>query len=186
MSTGFENEHTTPPPPPLSNTSDVTQQVLFLLSGADDKCLREIRCHCRIVLDSQKIADSDTLNRQFSVIPETLSTSNGTVAPTINNEAGSLLMSPSSALPPEDFMSKLAEELESLGLREKSGIANRRKVASQWLIQSPQNTNLPSEDMDKFPHVSKLWTVVSVLTGGSDFNCCIVNFYADGAVGELL
>ena len=78
-------------------------------------------------------------------------------------------------------MSKLAEELESLGLREKSGTANRRKVASQWLIKSPQNTILPSEDMDKFPHVSKMRSVVPGLTGGSDFNSCIVNFYADGA-----
>ena len=104
MSTGLRtstrlHHHHHSPTPQMSLRGFIYYSVVWMTSVLDN------------VLDSQKIADSDTLNRKFSVIPETLSTSNGTVAPTINNEAGSLLMSPSSALPPEDFMSKLAEEL---------------------------------------------------------------------------
>ena len=95
-----------------------------------------------------------------------------------------MLLSPGNAHPPESpeyFIQNLTEELESLGLRDKSGTPSRRKVASQWLIRSPQQTNLPSEDLDKFPHISKLRSIASKLTEGSDFNSCIVNFYADGA-----
>ena len=144
--------------------------------------LREVICHCRNVMNSR--SNENALNKQFSIVPEILTIHNVLIGPTTSNEAGSLLLSPSSAQPPEsseDFMQNLTGELESLGLREKSGTPSRRKVSSQWLIKSPHQTNLPSEDLDKFPHLSKLSSIVSSHTGGSDFNSCIVNFYADGA-----
>ena len=213
MSTGFKNEQTAETQPqtpsqssessttqlqtpsqssPSSTTqlhtatmssSDTTQQVLLLLSNADDKTLREIICHCNNVMKSRSHTES-ALNKQFTVVPDVLSSCTEPSSPTTSNEVGTLHLNTSSATPPEstdDFVKNLTEELETLGLREKSGTAHRRKVASQWLIKSPHQTNLPSEDMDKFPCVSRLRTIVSSVTGGSDFNSCIVNFYADGA-----
>ena len=197
MSTGSQNEHTTQQTPPLHppssssspnpppRSSDVTHQVLLLLSNADDKTLREVICHCRNVMNSRPDLNVKKLAEQFTVFSSVLSEPHSeTVEPTTNNIAGSLMLSFSNAIlpdPSENFTEQLTEELETLGLREKSGAPGKRKVSSQWLIKSPQQTNLPSEDLDKFPQISRLRSIVSGLTDGSDFNSCIVNFYADGA-----
>ena len=200
MSTGLKNEHSTQTPrssrssshlPPHQATEetpspDVTQQVISLLCGANDTVLREIICHCQNLINSQseRHSNENILNKQFSVVPDVLDGNIASVSPISSNVAGSLLLSPSNALLPEssdDFISNLTEELETLGLREKSGSTGRRKVASQWLIKSPHQTNIPSEDLDKFPNISKLRSIASSLTNGSDYNSCIVNFYADGA-----
>ena len=55
-----------------------------------------------------------------------------------------------------------------------SGWENFKEEMDMYLV-------VVKEDMDKFSHVSKLRSVVSGLTVGSDFNSCIVNFYADGS-----
>lgn len=191
MSTGLQNEHL--PQTPTSSTSqqptsadgtptspDISRQIISLLNNSDDKTLKEVMCHCQNVLNSRKKPRSvSLLDRQFSVLPNVLSVCN---EPTTSNVAGTLLSSPRQDEPAgPDFLEKLTEELESLNLREKSGVPGNRKVASQWVISNPQQTNLPSEDMDNFPHICKLRTLLSHHLGGAEFNSCIVNFYADGA-----
>ena len=156
----------------------------MLLSNADDKTLRDIICHCQNFMNSRTKSHDKILDEQFCVIPDMLNEHTSSAGPTTSNEAGSLLLSPTNAHPPEspqEFIENLTEELKTLGLEEKAGTSGRRKVASQWLIKSPQQTNLPSEDLDKFPYVSKLRSIASSITGGNDFNSCIINYYADGA-----
>ena len=199
MSTGSENGQSSqtqsdiPSQPPTStplqqstavtSSPDVKQQVLLLLNDSDDKTLREVICHCRNIIDSRNDT-KNILSKQFSVIEDVLFSNMSLAVPTTSNETGTLVLSPSNALPPEspeDFTKNMIEELDTLGLKEKSGTSVRRKVASQWLVKNPQQTNLPSEDLDKFPCLSRLRSIVSAATGGNDYNSCIVNYYADGA-----
>ena len=200
MSTGLKNEHpssSTQHPlmsTPLSSRQQRTsegctqtpsgqsREIFSLLKNADEKTLREVMIHCQNALNSSR--SNSPLNKQFSVVPNSLSLGKDTAAtPTASNEAGTLKMSPSSAAIPDapEFLDSLTKELETLNLRDKCGQPGKRKVASQWIVVNPQQTNLPAEDMEKFPCITKLRTVLSGQTGGSDFNSCIVNFYADGA-----
>ena len=167
-----------------SSSSITAQQVLSLLSDADSKTLREVICQCQNLLKTRDTSHNDNiLAKQFYVTPNILTACSEAVQTSSTNEAGTLRLSPARPIQPvaPDFRDQLALELESLGLREKSGSPGRRKVASQWVVVNPSQTNLPSEDMDKFPQISRLMERISHQTGGCVFNSCIVNFYADGA-----
>ena len=175
-------------------STSTTEQVLFLFQNADEKTLRDIICHCTNALNKQQIQKVDNnhnskLGNQFKVIPDVLTT------PSISNEAGTLLLSPSSTIIPENpttFLQNLTEEVKSLGLEVKCGTSDNRKVASQWLILDSQNvklpslwnphkTNLPPDDLCKFTQINKLRNIISRHTGDTEYNSCIVNYYKDGA-----
>ena len=198
MSAGLENEHhqvTSPseqvslsPPPnsPPPTAEDTLTQVFAVLNNADDKILRAVICHCQNLIDNKASnnIDINTLRDQFSVVPDIL-TPHEAVDRITSNSAGTLLLSPSSSSASITevpiLLTRLKEEVQTLGLSEKAGSPGRRKVASQWLIKEPQKTNLPSDSMDKFPAISELCTFVSDYTGDHEYNSCIVNYYADGS-----
>ena len=159
MSTGSENGHPTLPSTPLSSRQQMTSErstqiqsglsneILSLLKNADEKTLREVMVHCSNALNSSTRSNT-VLNTQFSVVHDVLSRDSVTT-PTASNEAGTYVMSPSSADIPDgpSFLDNLTEELETLNLREKCGQPGNRKVASQWIVLNPNQTNLPAEDM---------------------------------------
>ncbi len=159
-----------------------------LLDNADDKTLREVIRYSSDMLNVRLKAASDPnlLLNQFKVVPKILD-SYRAAQNTTSNSAGTLLSLPSStntvpAPDTSDFMKRLTLEVESLGLSQKSGSSNNRKVASQWIIKDPSQTNLPSSDMAKFPCISDLCTMASDTSGSVDkFNSCIVNYYEDGS-----
>ena len=159
-----------------------TDQLFNLLKEADSRTLREVICFCNNALNLQQSNSNNALNSQFKVVPSVLSLCSEAQSTSVTNEAGTLLVSPGNNVPCEvdDLMKQVIDEVGTLGLKEKSGSAAKRKVASQWIVKDPLKTNLPSEDMAKFNGISRLCDVLSTYVGGVNFNSCIVNYYADG------
>ena len=191
MSTGSEIEHSSlssnhdepPPQQHTQTTQDLSQQVLTLVKNADIKTLQFIIGQCQDLINKHKSThvSRENLCSQFRVLPSILTSCSEMVHTT--NDSGSLLLSPGTiGTNSTKLMDNLKQEVESLGLRDKSGTPRNRKVASQWLIKDPQKTNLPSVDIDNYPHINKLRSIVSNLCSPpQDFNSCIVNYYCDGS-----
>ena len=179
------------PPPPIATSSMITissglrDQVFAVLNDADIKTLREVIVHCNNLLTERQNISKNVLFNQFSVIPDILSQCSKNSGESTSIDTGTLLSSPTHATDRQPMASslftKVSDEVRTLGLEGKSGSPGKRKVATQWLIKDPQNTNLPSEDMAKFPAISELCKTLSQHMGDVNFNSCIVNYYADGA-----
>ena len=198
MSTGLQNGLSSAQNLPLQSENSsilrlsavLRDQVFATLEEADIKTLREVICHCNKLINVQQNNSKSVLFKQFSVTPNILSHCYGQSNGSVSNETGTLISPSAEEIKaghgtPKNIISNASEnlitEVKSLGLEERSGSTSRRKVASQWLIKNPQNTNLPSEDMAKFPAITSLCSALSEYCGNVDFNSCIVNYYADGS-----
>ena len=76
----------------------------------------------------------------------------------------------------DEFVNKLKEELDSIGLTDKS--ANKSKFTTQWILDSPCSSIRNSQSMSKYPCINKLKSIVNAneRTIG-EMNGCIVNCF---------
>lgn len=170
MSTGFsKDEH-------------IMDKYKSLFSQADDRILREIICFNTNLLHERskiKVCNPETLLDQFKVVPDVLSAFRS--AQTSSNSAGTLLVDEIEKPDTSQFMAGLLGEVKSMNLHQ-DNLTAKSKVATQWVVRNPSDTNLPSVDMSNYKHINQLCDMLSNHRDCvGDFNSCIVNYYSDGS-----